>query len=184
MLLASVPTPKPSFADVYGEHAAFMWRSLRRLGVRPSDIEDTCQEAFLVVHKKLDDFKGGSMRAWLFAIAVRVASDHRKRAHVRREIPGAEAPEPAAPEGQTAAIDRERARALLESILLTLDDDKRHVFIAYELEEMSMNEIAAALGCPVQTAYSRLHAAREHVTTAIDRWQRRQGESARERGKA
>ena len=69
---------------------------------------------------------------------------------------------------------RARARALLEAILATLDEDKRAVFVAYELESMAMADVAAALGCPVQTAYTRLHAAREHVSGAIERWKRKE----------
>jgi RNA polymerase sigma-70 factor (ECF subfamily) len=48
----------------------------------------------------------------------------------------------------------------LRRLLDTLDDDKRQVFVLYELEELSMKEVAEACGCPLQTAYSRLHAAR------------------------
>ena len=172
------PPPAKSFADVYADNAAFMWRSIRRLGVRDSDVEDVCQEAFLVAYRKLGDFHGGSMKAWLFAIGVRVAADHRRRAHVRREVTSDEVAEPSAAETQSAAIDSERAARLLESIIATLDVDKRAVFICYELEEMAMAEVAVALDCPLQTAYSRLHAARDHVTAAIERWHRREGSRA------
>jgi RNA polymerase sigma-70 factor (ECF subfamily) len=37
------------------------------------------------------------------------------------------------------------------------------VFVLYEIEQMGMKEIAAAMACPLQTAYTRLHAARDHV---------------------
>ena len=46
-----------------------------------------------MVHAKLAEFRGGSLRAWIFAIALRVASDYRKRAFVRREATGDEIPE-------------------------------------------------------------------------------------------
>ena len=134
----SAPARVASFAEVYAENAAFVWRSMRRLGVRPGDVEDTCQEVFLVVHAKLGEFHGGSIRAWLFAIA------------------------------------RTQAFALLESILRTLDDDKRAVFILFELEQMPMQDVATAVGCPLQTAYTRLHAAREHVKSAVTRFKKRE----------
>jgi len=167
--------PLPAFADVYAKHAAFVWRSMRRLGVRPGDIEDTCQQVFLVVHAKLGDFRGGSLRAWLFAIAARVASDYRKRAFVRREVTGDDLPEVSVPEVQTCAIERGQALALLDAILADLDDDKRAVFMLFELEQMPMQEVAAAVGCPLQTAYTRLHAARDQVNAAIER-SRKKGE--------
>ena len=74
------------FDAVVAEHGPYIWRVLRRLGVRPSDVEDVWQETFIVVHRKLDAFEGRSqLRTWLSAIAVRVASDYRNRAHRRRE---------------------------------------------------------------------------------------------------
>ncbi len=167
VLLVSID-PAPVFADVYAKNAAFVWRSMRRLGVRPGDVEDTCQEVFLVVHAKLGDFHGGSLRAWLFAIAARVASDYRKRAFVRREVNDS-VPEIPVPEAQTGAIERAQALALLDSILADLDDDKRAVFMLFELEQMPMQQVAAAVGCPLQTAYTRLHAARDQVHAAIER---------------
>ena len=167
-----------SFGDVYATNAAFVWRSLRRLGVRESDLEDACQKTFMVVHRKLEEFRGGSIKAWLSAIALRVAADHRKRALVRRELTGQEVPEPSHAETQSGTIDRDRARQLLESVVATLDENKRAVFIYYELEEMTMAEIAVALDCNIRTAYSRLHAARDHVTAAIERWHKREGSLA------
>lgn len=163
------------FADVYAKNAAFVWRSMRRLGVRPGDIEDTCQEVFLVVHTKLGDFRGGSIRAWIFAVAARIASDYRRRAFVRREFTDEDVPEVPVPEAQTGAIERAQALALLDSILQSLDEDKRAVFMLFELEQMPMQEVAAAVGCPLQTAYTRLHAARAHVSLAIERWKKKSG---------
>ncbi len=174
-VLLATSEPALVFADVYREHAAFVWRSLRRLGVRPADVQDTCQEVFLVVHAKLGDFREGSVRAWLFAIAVRVASDYRKRSFVKREATGDDVPEQAVAETQTKALERKEALTLLDGILASLDDDKRTVFILFELEQMPMQEIAAALGCPLQTAYTRLHAAREQVSAAIERFKKREG---------
>ena len=158
-----------TFAEVYAAEVAFVWRSLRRLGVHERDVEDTCQEAFLVAHRHFEGFTGGSIRAWLFAIARRVAADYRKRAHVRREVLEPELLERGAPEEQTRALDERRARTLLDEILDTLDEDKRSVFVLFELEGCPMAEVAQVLECPVQTAYARLYAAREAIERAIAR---------------
>jgi RNA polymerase sigma-70 factor (ECF subfamily) len=53
---------------------------------------------------------------------------------------------------------------LLDRALAELDEDKRAVFVLYEIEQLTMAEVAEAIGCPLQTAYSRLHAARRQVT--------------------
>ena len=57
----------------------------------------------------------------------------------------------------------------LDGILTGLDEDKRAVFVLYEIEQLAMAEVAEAVGCPLQTAYSRLHAARAEVTAAAAR---------------
>ena len=64
---------------------------------------------------------------------------------------------------QHDAVERRQTRDLLDEALGRLDEDKQAVFVLYELEEMAMPEIAEALACPLQTAYSRLHAARKEV---------------------
>ena len=164
---AEQPVPKPSavFSELYRENVAFVWRSLRRLGVSERDVDDVCQEVFVIVHRKLSTFDAtATMRTWLFGIARRVAADHRKRAHVRRETLAApselEVNDARTPD-ESDALELRRARAILDEILDELDEAKRAVFVLFELEEWPMSEIAAAVGAPLQTAYSRLHAARK-----------------------
>ena len=75
-------------------------------------------------------------------------------------------------EAERAALD-ERAQAeeirLFYSLLETLDDDKREVFVLAELEQMSVPEIADTLSLNVNTVYSRLRAARQAFERALSR---------------
>ena len=174
-----VPDETAVFSDVYRENVAFVWRSLRRLGVSERDVDDVCQEVFVIVHRKLATFDAtATVRTWLFGIARRVAADHRKRAHVRRETLAAPL-ELDVSEGRTLdqsdPIELRRARAILDEILDELDEAKRAVFVLFELEEMAMTEVAKAVECPLQTAYSRLAAARKQVESAVLRRQLRGG---------
>ena len=158
----------PPFAAIFREHAPFAWRVLRRLGVRESDVEDAAQEVFLVVHRRLRDFEGrSSLRTWIYGICVRVASDHRRRAHVRREQPTDRPPERAGSAPQPRELEARQARALLDAALSRLDDDKRAVLVLFEIEEVAMKDVAEAVGCPLQTAYSRLYAARRELREAL-----------------
>jgi RNA polymerase sigma-70 factor, ECF subfamily len=162
--------PAPTLADVFRQYAPFAWRALRRLGVPEADVDDVCQEVFVVVHRKLGDFEGRStLRTWIYGICARTASDYRRSGRVRREIVTDAPPEAAAEGGQHDAVALRQARAALDRILDTLDDDKRAVFVLYEIEELTMAEVAEALGCPLQTAYSRLHAARKIVEAGVAR---------------
>lgn len=165
-----------SFDAVVAEHGPYIWRVLRRLGVRPSDIEDVWQETFIVVHRKLDVFEGRSqLRTWLSAIAVRVASDYRNRAHRRREQATSEVPDDGAAASQhDDFVERER-RALLDRLMGELKPEQREVIVLYEFAELPMQEVAEALGCPLQTAYSRLHAGRRALEQAARRESARTG---------
>jgi RNA polymerase sigma-70 factor, ECF subfamily len=162
--------PLPSLREVFRSDAGFVLRVLRRLGVPESDLEDAGQDVFVVVHRKLSSFDGrSSLRAWLFGIASRVALARRRRAYVRHEqsradldpiIDGAEQSD------QSTRLD---ARVLLIRALDKLDDDKRAAFVLYELEGFSMPEVSAAVGCPLQTAYSRVSVARATVKADVER---------------
>jgi RNA polymerase sigma-70 factor (ECF subfamily) len=182
--------PLGSFESIYRTHADFVFRVVLRLGVPRADVEDVCQEVFATVHTKLGGFAGrSSLRTWIYGIAFRAASEHRRRAYVRRERPsdaldtggsrGAGGPPEPGIDGGTPleSLAQKQARAVLDGILEALDDDKRAVFVFYEIEQLPMAEIAEIVGCPLQTAYSRLHAARERVTAAIDRLRAKEGRS-------
>lgn len=176
IVTAAAPT-RPDMQFLVEQHAAFLLRTVRRLGVAETDVEDVAQEVFLVMHRKLDQYDDScSMRGWIFGIASRLASDYRKSARVRRERLTDPPPEtPVAPR-QEQDLDRAKARALLDLALDELDDDKRAVFVLYELEDLEMQEVVAMLGCPLQTGYSRLHAARARVRDRLERALARKGD--------
>lgn len=161
--MSSAP-PRPSMREIFDAHAAYIWRTLRHLGIPESDIEDLCQEVFVTVHRKLGDFAGRStLRTWIYGICLRVASDHRRKAHVRRERTAEDPARDVAEQRDLGPDQRHEQRALVETLLSCLDHDKRAVFVLYELEGFSMKEVAEIVGCPLQTAYSRLHAARDRL---------------------
>src|SRR5689334_9453575 len=74
-----VPIASWNFAEIYDAQFAFVWRSLRRLGVDPSGLDDAAQDVFLVVHRRLPEFEGrASLKTWVYEIVRRVARDHRR----------------------------------------------------------------------------------------------------------
>jgi RNA polymerase sigma-70 factor (ECF subfamily) len=168
-MLAVEMQEAPTFAEIFRAHAPFAWRCLRRLGVAASDADDVCQEVFLIVHKKLASYDGRApLRAWIYGICVKKASDHRKLAHVRRERATEELPAGADERGgPDAALEGRRALERLDRALAELDDDKRAAFVLYEIEGLGLAEMSEALGAPVQTLHSRLTAARAHVAGAL-----------------
>jgi RNA polymerase sigma-70 factor, ECF subfamily len=159
-----------AFSDVFRENAPFAWRCLRRLGVSAADADDVCQEVFLVVHRRLSEYDGrATMRGWIYGICVRKASDHRRLSHKRHESPTDAVPEQIGEAPQPRDLERKRAIEALDAALNELDEDKRATFVLFEIEGLPMQEIATVLGCPLQTAYSRLHAARKSIEALIRR---------------
>lgn len=161
-------------AELFACHAPFVRRLLRRFGVRDADVADACQDVFLVVQRKLPEFEQrAAHRTWIFRISVRVASDYRKRAHRRYERFGdaafcEHALERGAAQVAGEPADRELTRRALRA-LAALDEDKRRAFVLHELEELTMAEVAAALGCPLKTAFSRFYAARRALQAELRR---------------
>jgi RNA polymerase sigma-70 factor (ECF subfamily) len=165
-----VAQPGVTAQAIFRDHAAFVLRVVRRLGVAPRDVEDVAQEVFVIVHRKLDTFTGeSSVRTWLFGIASRVASDHRRRAYVQRESLEAEPPAASLDAPQTRDVHDRELRQTLDRALDALDDAKRAVFVLYEMEGVPMAEIAESLQCPLPTAYSRLREARERIRAEFTR---------------
>ncbi len=160
----------PSFAEVFRTYSSFVWRVLLRMGVAEADVDDVAQEVFLGIHRNLPRFEGRcSLRTWVYGICHRRAVDHRRRAHTRYEIATEEPPDAGQEGGQDEGIDLAQARANLNQVLDSLDDDKRAVFVLFEIEQIPMEEVAEIVGCPLQTAYSRLYAARRKIDAAAVR---------------
>lgn len=163
-----MPPPALNFDKIFAETSPSVWRLLGRLGVRKADLADVSQEVFLIVYRKLGDYDGRApVLAWIYGICVRQAADYRKRAHRRREEL-AESPDAGVPADQPRHVALRRAQARLQAALAALDDHKREIFVLYELEELTMKEIAAVVDCSLQTGYSRLHAARRAIAAAFD----------------
>jgi RNA polymerase sigma-70 factor, ECF subfamily len=159
---------------IFDQHFDYVWNSLRRLGVRESDLEDLSHEVFLKVHGRLDHYDATRpIRPWLFGFAYRVASDHRRLARHRLEVLGApvEAVDPVRPPDERIEADEERA--LVDTALAGMDFDRRAVLVLHDVEEVPVPAIAEELGVPLNTAYSRLRLAREELATAVTRLRRR-----------
>lgn len=157
-------------AAMFHHHYAFVWRSVRRLGVGPDAVDDAVQEVFVVASRKLDSIEHGKEKAFLFGTAVRVASDSRRAYKRRRLEPVAEPPDPVdAGPSIDELVAQKRARELLDELIDQLPDDTRPVFVLFELEGLTMAEIASYLELPPGTVASRLRRAREMFEAHVAR---------------
>lgn len=164
----------PTFTRTYRQHFDFVWRSMRALGVERSQLDDAVQDVFVVVYRRGDDFEGrSSVKSWLFGIAYRVAANYRRSSRRRgspeelpREIPSPDAsPHDAAETGEAARF--------LRSFVDSLPEQKRVVFVACVLEQMTAPEVAQFVDCKVGTIYTRLRAVRAEFRSALGERARR-----------
>jgi RNA polymerase sigma-70 factor, ECF subfamily len=145
------------------QNHAFLWRSLRRLGVAERDTDDGVQRVLGVLARRADEVAPGKERSFLFQTALRVAAELR-RANARGRLAFDEATVDAAHDTRPLpdeALQQQQARALLDQVLDELPLDVRAVFVLFELEQMTTAEIATFLGLPAGTVSSRLRRGRE-----------------------
>ncbi|WP_437755453.1 RNA polymerase sigma factor [Sorangium sp. So ce1389] len=165
---------RPSFEEVYRSAQPYLLRLLWRLGVESRDLEDVAHEVFLVVHRRLPDYQpGGSLNAWLSAIASRVALRHRQLARNVRELLSGD-------DGQAVDIadpglDVEQLHAqaetghLVRQLIQHIESSRRPIFILHDLEGVAMRDIAHAFQISLNTAWDRLRRARDEFETAARR---------------
>lgn len=151
------------------EHYDFIWRLLARLGVAEAEVDDAAQQVFMVlVTREGLSIKPGSERAFLYGVALRVAKEFRRRAQSSQKHV---APDPdhlidAAPDLEAVAA-RNQARRQLDRILERMPENLKEAFILFELEDLSVPQIAELLAIPGGTVASRLRRARAFFQTEI-----------------
>jgi RNA polymerase sigma-70 factor (ECF subfamily) len=156
-------------------HYASLWRFLRRLGVHESAVEDAAQQVLCVVARRIDEVRPDSEKSFLFGVAFRVARAVRREQQRRLRIGGDEilALVPDSTPDAGDELDDQRARDVLDALLEAMPLDLRTVFVLYEIDEMTMADIALALALPPGTVASRLRRAREAFSALSRRAQAR-----------
>jgi RNA polymerase sigma-70 factor, ECF subfamily len=153
---------------LYGRHFEGVHRLVLRLGVPEREAPDVCQEIFFRAYRALATFRGeAQFSTWLYRIAVNEARRSGRLRGLRqallalygRETAGAAAVSPA-DAGPEASFARAEAWRELAGLLSRMKPKHREAFVLYELEELPLEAVAAALGCALETAKSRLKRAR------------------------
>jgi RNA polymerase sigma-70 factor (ECF subfamily) len=144
-----------TFDAVYEAEFDFVYRVVSRLS-GSSDIDDLVQEVFLVVHRRLAEFRGDArLSTWLFRIAYRVVGAHIRRERIRRR-----ARQFFGFERSHAAPEPNDEQTRVRVALAELSYERRSALVLFEVEGWTAREIAASFGIPEGTVYRRLHEAR------------------------
>jgi RNA polymerase sigma-70 factor (ECF subfamily) len=169
------PVRAPDLDAIYRAHAGTVARWAAKLAGPGNDVEDLVHEVFLVVRRRLGEFRGDAkVTTWLYRITERVARQSRRKDRFRRWFSRArqfDIEDAIAPARLTPVDDLER-RQSTEACYRILDgmpDKYRTVLILFELEELSGEEIATLTGLKLATVWVHLHRARSRFLTDMRR---------------
>ena len=148
--------------------------ALRLLG-NMADAQDASQEVFLKLYRNLDKAgKDGNFSGWLYRVTVNVCHDLRKKRPAAATMEDASAVEAAGADPQQEAVTAERRR-VLELSLRMLPEKERAALVLRDLEGLSTQEVADALGSSEATVRSQVSKARVKVKDFVERYFRRRG---------
>lgn len=139
----------------------------------PVEAMDLAQEAFIKAYRALPNFRGDSaFYTWLYRIAINTAKNHIVAQGRRPPTDDVEASEAEYYEGPSALKDtstpermvlRDEIEKVVFDAIEALPEDLRTAITLRELEDMSYEEIAEAMDCPIGTVRSRIFRAREAI---------------------
>jgi RNA polymerase sigma-70 factor (ECF subfamily) len=169
---------KAAFELLVAKYHRKIIRLVSRLVRDAAEVEDVTQEAFIKAYRALPQFRGESaFYTWLYRIAVNTAKNHLatqgRRAPTSTEA-NAEEAETFAEADQLRDINTPESMLMSKQIAQTvntameaLPDELRTAITLREIEGLSYEEIAEAMGCPIGTVRSRIFRAREAIASRL-----------------
>jgi RNA polymerase sigma-70 factor (ECF subfamily) len=149
----SSPPELPRFEALYTGYAPFVRRVLLHRGVRPTDVDDVLQDAFVTIHRLWPSFEGRSkIETWLYAIAWRLAAQYRRKLRLELREPS-ESME-AQPLGAMLGVSQ------MYDALHRIDDEERDLILLHDIGGLSISAIAELTGHARITIRQRLERAR------------------------
>jgi len=156
------------FKTIYTTYFGFVWRCLQGYGVPTAALDDAAQDVFVIVHRRLGDFRGDStLRTWLYSIVRNVAANRRRSEKRRGSLAALKEDVPCSDSGPIEYVQQREAVDFVRCFLAKIDDKKRDVFILALLEGMTIPEVAETLNIPLNTAYTRLRSVRLEFRRAL-----------------
>jgi RNA polymerase sigma-70 factor, ECF subfamily len=152
------------FEKFYSRYEGLVRATLRHYGVRPADLDDLVQDAFVTIHRKLPEFEGrSSIETWVHSVCWRIAVNYRRRAHVRFETElTAEGPA-GAPPPEAEMLVGDRLRTAIEE----LPDRQRDLLTLADIGGLSISALAALTRTTRKTASDGLKRARIALSRGI-----------------
>jgi RNA polymerase sigma-70 factor (ECF subfamily) len=170
--LVPSPAPRPNAdeacLEAFQRELDYVYRTLRRLGTSPSEVDDLAQEVFLALRRCWDEYdRERPLRPFLFGIAFRIASAYERKR--RREVAFGVVEVGDAGPGPDDALQAKQARALVLAALERIPLPRRAVLVMHDIDDVPVTQVASTLDIPLFTVYSRLRKARRELEAAIRR---------------
>lgn len=168
----------PAFELLMRRCNRMMFRAARAILGNDADAEEAVQEAYLLAYRSISAFRGhAKLSTWLVRIVANEALARRRKDQRRAVVvpirSGLEEHEVDAeaemrnPDGPPERAGRAEIRRLLEAKIDALPEEFRTVFVLRALEELSVEETAAALGIATATVRTRFFRARSRLREAL-----------------
>ena len=158
-----------AFEEIYKASAGYVLNvAYRVLGAR-EDAEEVTQDVFLIIHRKLKDFRfEANFKTWVYRITVNVSINYAKRSNkVRhRTVELKEGLAVSEQANQLREADKEFHERIVENLLSVLNPDQRACLVLRSVEKLSYQEIAEALNININTVRTRIKRARESLLAA------------------
>lgn len=162
--------------SLYEAEVDAVFAFLGKLGLSGPDLEDAVHDTFVTALARQASFDPSRpARPWLLGIAFRVMVARRRRASAKDAAleDGAEPVDPA--QDPERALEARRRVELVQRAVAELSEEQGTVFVLHDLQGLGAAEIAAQMGAPLATTYSRLRLARQRFAQVV---RRLQGEEA------
>jgi RNA polymerase sigma-70 factor, ECF subfamily len=178
------PDRRANFERIALPVAPALYRTACRLSRRPDDARDVVQETFLRAYRTFANFEPGTnVKAWLFTILYSIVSNRwraERRAPDELAVDDLESRFGAAlaseqVNAEQALLQRLEASPEVDRALQGLPDAQRATILLVDVEELTYEEAAAVLECPVGTVRSRLARGRKQLYVALAEFARRSG---------
>ena len=172
--LRLVPSTSPRLSadeaclDAFQKELDYVYRTLRRLGTSPSEVDDLAQEVFLALRRCWNDYDTERpLRPFLFGISFRIASAYERKR--RREVAFGVVEIGDVGPGPDDALQSKQARALVMAALERIPLPRRAVLVMHDIDDVPVTQVATVLKIPMFTVYSRLRKARRELEAALRR---------------
>jgi RNA polymerase sigma-70 factor (ECF subfamily) len=144
---------------LYNRHFPDVERLAMALGVTDAEVDDLCQEIFILVHRHLRSFRAeASLSTWIYRVASRETIRFARRRRLRQRLSELFHRERVLPQDWSEGAAN--TRHYLHQLLDRLHPDRRLAIVLCEIEGLPVAEVARIAACAENTIWTRLHRAR------------------------